>query len=192
MEFQHVNVKLFIEGELPFDPSRFINTFHEWIQTEAMPELLIDVADYCHVPDGPGVLLVAHEADYSMDHTDGRWGLRYNRKAPIAGSNGVRFRQALSATAGACCQLEKDFANDGPLKFSRTAFEVFINDRALAPNTPETLAAFQSEVRSFLSGLGHTDFRLESHSDARRRTGAVVTLARALDLNALASLRKPT
>jgi hypothetical protein len=175
MEFQHVNVKMFVAGELGFDPSRFIIAFHHWIQTQAMPELLIDVADYCHVPDGPGVLLVAHEADYSMDHTDGRWGLRYNRKAALAGSNDDRLRQALSAAAGACHRLEADFAADG-LRFIRTQVELFVNDRALAPNNPETFAVFQAQVRTCLAKLvGDDKLSLQAPSDPRRRLGARVT-----------------
>src|SRR3972149_6438419 len=110
MEFQHINAKIFVDGELPFDPSRLIYVFHQWIQESVLPELLIDVADYCHVPEGPGVLLVAHEADYSMDHTDGRWGMRYNRKAPLAGSNEDRYVQAFASAARACLLLEKHFA----------------------------------------------------------------------------------
>ena len=30
--------------------------------------MLIDVADYRHVPAGPGVLLIGHEANYSLDN----------------------------------------------------------------------------------------------------------------------------
>lgn len=175
MEFQHINIKIFIEGELPIDPSRFIDVFHRWIQEQAVPELLIDVADYCHVPDGPGVLLIAHEADYSMDHTDGRWGLRYNRKMPLEGMNESRIRQALSAAAKACAILEQQLVNER-LKFSRTAFEVFVNDRGLAPNSPEVMAAFTSDLKSCLEKvLGHGDFRFEEPKDRRRRVGVVVT-----------------
>ncbi len=186
MELQHINVKMFVDGELPFDPSRFINVFHQWIQDSAMPELLIDVADYCHVPEGPGVLLVAHEADYSMDHTDGRWGMRYNRKAPFPGNNEDRLRQALSAAAHACCRLEAQFAADGPLRFKRTQFEVFINDRALVPHTHEALSTFQAELRDGLQKvLGHGGFELELPRDRRRRVGAVVTTSQPLDLETL-------
>ncbi len=185
MEFQHVNAKVFVDGKLPFDPSRFINVFHRWIQEQALPELLIDVADYCHVPDGPGVLLIAHEADYSMDNTDGRWGLRYNRKAPLAGSNDDRFRQALSAAAKACCLLEKEPGATG-LKFSRTEFEVFVNDRALAPNTPEAFAAFQSELKPFLAKLlGHDAFKLQSPTDRRRRLGVLVATSRPITIDTI-------
>jgi hypothetical protein len=179
MEFQHVNLKIFVEGELPFDPSRLINVFHHWIQDSALPELLIDVADYGHVPNGPGIMLIAHEADYSMDHTDGRWGLRYNRKAALPGGNEDRFRQAFSAASIACRKLEEAFATEGPLKFSRTQFEVCINDRALAPNNPETAAAFESDLRVSLKNiLGHEAFTLQTHPDRRRRVGAVVTTSK--------------
>jgi hypothetical protein len=186
MEFQHVNVKIFVDGELPFDPSRLINVFHQWIQDQAMPELLIDVADYCHVPDGPGVLLVAHEADYSMDHTDGRWGLRYNRKALVEGSNADRFRQAFSAAAVACAKLEETFASDGRLRFARAQFEVSVNDRALAPNTPEVVSAFHADLRTAMeSMLGDRAVTLQSHTDRRRRVGAIVTTTRPFKLEAL-------
>jgi hypothetical protein len=196
MELQHVNVKIFLEGELPFDPSRFINIFHGWIQESLMPELLIDVADYCHVPDGPGVLLVAHEADYSMDHTDGRWGLRYNRKAIFPGNNEDRLRQALSAAANACARLEAQFAADtglAGLRFSRTQFEILINDRALAPNNPETFAEFESELRPCLQKLlVDNPCTLQVPRDARRRVAAVVTAARPFDLAALRTADAPS
>jgi len=186
MEFQHVNVKIFVEGKLAFDPSRFINVFHQWIQEKVLDELLIDVADYAHVPEGPGVLLVAHESDYSMDNTDNRWGLRYNRKAPLPGSNADRFRQALVAAANACRLLEEHFANDA-LKFSRREFELFINDRALAPNTPETFAIFKPDVEAFLrKTLGQAEFTLERHPDPRRRLGVLIKSAKSLDWSAWA------
>lgn len=188
MEFQHVNAKIFVEGELPFDPSRFINVFHQWIQESSLPELLIDVADYCHVPDGPGVLLVAHEADYSMDHTDGRWGMRYNRKAPLAGTNEERYVQGLAGAARGCLLLEKQFAGENPLRFSRTEFEVFINDRALAPNKPEVRAEFEGSLKVSLSQLlGHHEMTLRTHPDPRRVVGAVITSGRPFELEAIQS-----
>ena len=110
MEFQHVNVKLFVDGELTVDPAKFIDVFHAWVKDQLFDGLLIDVADYRHVPAGPGVLLVGLEADYAMDHASNRWGLRYNRKTPLAGSNEDRFRQALGAALNACRLLEAEFA----------------------------------------------------------------------------------
>ena len=187
MEFQHVNVKIPVEGELaPALIARdgLINVFHQWVREEALDELLIDVADYRHVPAGPGVMLIGHEADYSLDNTGGRYGLRYNRKATLTGSNGDRFDQALRSAASACQLLETHFATDGPLSFSRSEFELFINDRAMAPNTPETWAACEPELSAFVErALGHGDFSMNHHSEPRARFGVTIMAARPFDLD---------
>lgn len=183
MELQHVNVKIFVDDELSVEPARFIEVFHAWIRDSVLDELMIDVADYRHVPAGPGVLLIGHESDYSMDNTDERWGLRYNRKAPLEGTNEDRFRQAMGSAVNACRLLEEQFADEGPLTFSRSEFDLFINDRAFAPNTTDTFAACKPELESFLTTtLGHNNFTLEHHADARQRFGITVKAANPFDL----------
>ncbi len=77
---QHVMVKVFAREPVSIDLGEAIPIFHRWIQDHVCPELLIDVADYRHVPNGPGVMLIGHEANYSLDMTKGRLGLLYNRK----------------------------------------------------------------------------------------------------------------
>jgi len=182
MELQHVNVKIYVDGDLIVAPARFIDVLHRWIRDQVLDELLIDVADYRHVPAGPGVMLISHDADYSMDNTGGRWGLLYNRKAAVEGSNEDRLRQAVASAANACRLLEEEFTGDG-LEFSRNELQIIINDRALAPNTPETLAATQPELESFLSTLfGHGDFTITPESDPRRRFGVTVTASSPFDL----------
>lgn len=186
MNLQHVNVKIYVDGDLELDPARFIDVFHRWIRDQSLGELLIDVADYRHVPAGPGVILIGHEADYSMDNSDNRYGLRYNRKAPLEGSNEHRFRQAFRSAANACGLLEAEFADNDPLKFSRREFELFINDRALAPNTSATYTACKPELETFIKKtLGHGEFTLERRSDPRSRFGVIVKAAKPFDLAAI-------
>ena len=183
MELQHVNVKIFVDGDLPADQEQFINVFHKWTAEQSCDELLIDVADYRHVPAGPGIVLVGLEADYAMDNAGGRWGLLYNRKASSDGSNEDRFAQAFRAAAWACQRLEGELTG---LKFSRQEFELFINDRALASNTPLTYATCKPELEAFLKNvLGHSEFTLEHDSDPRRLFGVNVKLAKPFDLGAL-------
>lgn len=182
MELQHVNIKIYVDGDMTIDPERFIEVFHEWIAQSSLNELLIDVADYRHVPRGPGVVLIGHDADYSMDSTGSRYGLKYNRKSRLDGTNQDRFSQALRAAANACQMLESELE----LKFSRQHFELSINDRALAPNTPETYTAVKPELESFLKQvLGHDAVSLQHQSDPRRLFGAEVTVDRPFDLAAL-------
>ena len=61
-------------------PQGVVPSFHKWIQNGSLDELLIDVTSYAHVHRGPGVLLIAHEAHYAFEETDGEPGLRYVRK----------------------------------------------------------------------------------------------------------------
>ncbi len=185
MELQHVNVKIFVEGDLSVDPEQFINIFHSWTAEQSCDELLIDVADYRHVPAGPGVVLVGLQADYAMDQAQSRWGLLYNRKAPTEGSNADRFLQAFRAAATACTRLESELPG---LKFSRQEFQLFINDRALAPNIPETLASCQADIATFLQSLlGHGNATFAAEPDPRRRFGVLVQTGSNFDLAQFAS-----
>lgn len=186
MELQCINVKIYVEGELGVDPALFIDSFHAWVGPQATDELLIDVADYTHVPKGPGVLAIGLEADYSMDNADGKWGMRYNRKAPLDGDNASRLAQAFASAAKACEMMEKEFV--GKLAFSRREFEIFVNDRALAPNTAETFAACRDELEAALTKiLGHDEFSLTHDENPRGRFRIFVASARAFDLQAAVS-----
>ncbi len=183
MQLQHVNIKMFVDGSLDVDPGKFINIFHAWIRDSALDGLLIDVADYRHVPAGPGVMLIGLEGDYNLDNTGDRWGLRYNRKAEVEGNNEDRFRQAIQATATACLLLEETLATEGPLKFSRQEFELCINDRAHAPNTSATLSACQPEIKTFVSQLlGHEDFTIDHDPAPRGLFRLTIKSAKPFDL----------
>ena len=72
-------MKLFVDGPaLPV--YGFIPVFHDWIKHHRLGELLVDVASYGHVPNGPGVGIVGHGSDYFVDSSEGRQGLLYSRK----------------------------------------------------------------------------------------------------------------
>ena len=186
MELQHVNLKIFADDPSAVDATAYIGLFHNWIRENSLDELLIDVADYRHVPHGPSVILIGLEADYCIDNTAGRYGLRYNRKAGCDGTNQDRFRQALNAAARACRMIENQVDTKPAPTFSGQSLELLINDRALAPNTPETHAACRPEVESFLDSLyGSGQYELEAHTEPRSRFGYTIRGAGPLDLDAL-------
>src|SRR5713226_1464167 len=128
VQVQHVNVKIFAEGPAiaDLDLAGAIPVFHRWIQQSVCEELLIDVADYRHVPAGPGVLLVGHEANYSLDLSFNRLGLLYNRKAWGDGSAQDNLLQAFHAALTACQRLEEEPEFRGKLRFSAGDCEVFL------------------------------------------------------------------
>jgi hypothetical protein len=171
IELQHINVKLLLTPD-NFELELVIPVFHRWIQDQTGDELLIDVADYRHVRSGPGVVLIGHEADYSLDQSDQRLGLRYNRKAVVPGSNQDRLEQAAGAALRALDRLQTEPTLTGGIAFDGRQLELFINDRLLAPNTAETRAAAESDFHIFFEKLYRTrDYNLEYNADPRSRFG---------------------
>jgi len=175
VELQHVNVKLLVKDPGNVDLQAAVPVFHTWIQGQIFDELLLDVADYSHVPEGPGVMLIGHEADYALDNTDGKLGVRYNRKAPLPGSNRDRLQQAARSSLKAFERLAQDLK----LNFNGWDIEIVINDRLLAPNNEGTRRAAEPDLRYFLGRLfGGAEYGLTHPPEPRRLFGLTVKAAR--------------
>jgi hypothetical protein len=164
---QHVRVKIFASDAAPVELGDAIPVFHRWIQDRVCQELLIDVADYRHVPNGPGVMLIGHEANYSLDNTKGRLGLLYSRKQ-AGGEAQENLREAYGAAVTACRRLEEEPAFAGKLKFDERECEFSINDRLLAPNQEATYLALKPEFERFLAEVWGPDSHIiERRGEAR-------------------------
>jgi len=128
------------------------------------------VADYGHLPQGPGVVLVAHEADYSIDSSEGPFGLLYNRKISTTGRVSDRIAAAFKAALGACVKLETEPEFQGRLKFRAGEALVVANDRLNAPNTEEGFQALRSDLAAALSKVYPSNFDMQRISlDDRER-----------------------
>jgi hypothetical protein len=104
--------------------------------------------------------------DYSLDDRAGRLGLLYNRKAQVEGTTQEKLAQAVRAALIVAQILEKE--ND--LKFNGSEGQVIVNDRLLVPNTPETYAAIEPEIKSFFNQLYNgSDYSLSHNSNRRER-----------------------
>ncbi len=176
MDLHKVAVKFFATDASAVRLDEFIPVFHRWIQKHAVEGMLIDVADYGHLPQGPGVVLVAHEADYSMDSSEGPLGLLYNRKTAEKGRLSDRIAAAFKAALGACVKLETEPEFQGRLKFKAGEALVLANDRLNAPNTEEGFQALRSDLAAALSKVFPTNFDIRRVSeDARERLSIQVT-----------------
>lgn len=170
LDVQHLNVKIFVKDPRTVHLEDFLSLFSDWIQKQACEELLIDVADYRHVAAGPGVLLIGHEANYSMDNGGNRLGLLYNRKAPMNGDVQGRLEQVVCSALLACRRIEDDPLVSEELKFEGQELEFLINDRLLAPNVEPTFVAFKPELEAFLGRLyPGVDCLLERNAEPRER-----------------------
>lgn len=182
MDIQHLNIKLFAAQPEAINADDFIVIFNNWIQARANDELLIDVADYRHVHAGPGILLIGHEAHYSLDHAQKRWGLLYNRKAQVEGTTQAKLAQAVRAALSAARRLERE----NGVAFSGREIQVVINDRLVAPNTPQTLAALEPDLRAFFDrAYGEVAYSLDHAPDPRERFTVTVRASAEVSLQTL-------
>jgi hypothetical protein len=179
MELQHLNVKLVVKEPEEGALEALIPLFHNWIEKQELQELLLDVADYRHVHAGPGVVLVGHQANYSVDHTDERWGVRYNRKVVVNGGNQDRLQQAMRAAATVCQRLEAEPRLKGKIRFDGQQMELFVNDRLLAPHSDSTGEALRPEFDAFFEKLFRgSEYLLISTGDPRKPFGVSVKSSR--------------
>jgi len=190
IELQHINVKLLLKDSEALDHSRdldpVIPVFHSWIQEQSFDELLLDVADYRHVQGGPGILLIGHEADYGVDNTDNRLGVRYNRKTAVAGTNQNRLAQAALAALTALVRIQEDMRLGGKLSFNNHDIEVLVNDLALAPNTAATREVLNAEFQAFSERLfGGGEYSLSFGDDPRRLLAVSLKASRAFTVGEL-------
>jgi len=166
MNIQHINIKLYIENPENVNLAEYAAVFNTWIQNHKLEELLIDVADYLHVHNGPGIMLIGHEADYSLDNRAGRLGLLYNRKEQLEGTTQEKLAQAARAVLTVAQILEKE----NGLKFRGSEVQVIVNDRLLVPNTTETFTALEPNLKTFFGRLYiGAAYTLAHHNDPRER-----------------------
>jgi len=149
MNLQHINIKFYLENPETVSLAEYGAVFNSWIQGQRLEELLIDVADYLHVHHGPGIMLIGHEADYSLDQRAGRLGLLYNRKEQLDGTNLQKLVQAAHAALTAAQILEQE----NGLKFIGSEVQMIVNDRLLVPNTADSFEALEPDLQSFFTAL---------------------------------------
>ena len=121
--------------------------FHEWIRERVLDLVMLDVADYAHAPDSPGIMLVCHEVSFSLDRTDGRFGLLAQRRTPIDGTAAEAIALTIRHALDVGARLERDPRLAGKLKLDPSTLRIEANDRLLAPNSDAGYEAFAPLVR---------------------------------------------
>ena len=167
MDLQKFNVKFFVASPGSVQLDDFIYIFNSWIQ--ASDGAYYDIADYSHMYGGPGLVLVAHEANVSMDNTWNRWGLLYNRKQVLQGSNSDKLRWVFRAALENCRRIEEEPSIRGRIRFLGNEALFLVNDRLVAPNTEETFRAVRPDLEDLARTLyAGASFDLEPGTRDRR------------------------
>ena len=184
MQLQKFGVKLFLNTNGNYDSKDFIPVFHSWIQKKVVSDhLLIDVADYSHIQDGPGVMLIAHEGNFSLDQEGQQPGIMYMRKTDIHGDFKGRFIHVLSTATQVANKLSDNNINK-EVDIIRNSFRFIANDRRVAENTIENQKLYRDEVQQALIELHPTcEFTFEDISRGNERLAFTVNFNQ--DINIL-------
>ena len=142
---ERLQLKLYLEPSAHFELEALIPVFHRFIREQLIKELLIDVVDYSHVPDGPGVVLIGHAADFYVGALDGAYGLVYSRKRGGPGPD-ARLEDALRRLVNTARLLEQE--SSLKWRFKSGELSLRLTDRLRAPNDDATFAATQAEVEA--------------------------------------------
>tara|TARA_B100001123_G_C14779565_1_gene815995 strand:- start:68 stop:628 length:561 start_codon:yes stop_codon:yes gene_type:complete len=137
MDLHKFGIKLFFKPNGNYPSKDFIPVFHNWIQNESIQDhILIDVVDYSHIPDGPGIMLIAHEGHFSLDKENNQPGILYHRKTKIDGDFQQRFETVFKTTIQTAQLLQKNM-NGEIVNFQPQSFRFISNDRLVADNNEE-------------------------------------------------------
>ena len=187
MELQNLCIKLFAEDSSTVEILDFVPLFHRWIKEQSVAEhLLIDVADYSHVWNGPGIILVAHQANFNMDQETGRLGLLYQRKQPVEGDLPQRLRFLINTTLHICERLQSAPELDGKLRFGGQEMLIQSNDRMRAPHSEESHKILESALADSLQTLyGNSSFTVARGNDTKSRPTLTVLGKQAVDIQTL-------
>lgn len=155
-------VKFFFRNPWDADAAAFTPVFQRWIQKHTLEGVLIDVADYRHVHEGPGVILIGHESDYAVENRFGRLGLLHTRKRQVDADLPTQLRNSLRLALAACQQIEWETAFIPALRFRTAELEIRFADRLNYPNKPESFGKIEDALTAVLGELyGSHHFSLE-------------------------------
>jgi hypothetical protein len=178
MDLQRIQVKLLSNAPASLDLNPFIEIFGRWRADRNHPAGWVDLADYAHVPRGPGIVLVGFNANFSFDMTadsNGTGetpGILYFTKKGLSGSHLERIAASLRSCLDLSKRLvaEREFPKNIQLRANE--LEIRFPDRLLTPNTAAIHKELRPPVERALDGLfGSGGYALTLHQNEDEAPG---------------------
>ncbi len=177
MDISRISCKIRMDQGENVPTETWFEVFNTWIP-EPEDDVLIDVADYTHVKNGPQTILIGHNAHYALDTTSGRFGFLYAQKRGLSGSLSNRLEEVITSSLKACRRLADDSRLEGKVSFNGESTQIILNDRLGAANDNAAFEALKSELDPILDRLyGGSSFEIIRDADARKPLTVIVAAA---------------
>ena len=148
---KRLGVKFSLKQEPKLQPDDILPIFQRWIQEHTVEGMLIDVIDYKHVLDGPGIVLISDEADYAYDLGAGQVGLHYVRKRDLPDNFTAALRLVYHHAMKAALALQAEAPDD--LRFDYSRANINFLDRMNYRNEPAVFDQIREELAQILSQI---------------------------------------
>ena len=167
-DLQRIDVKLLLDTPPSPDIDCFLVIFDRWRKQEGHPADWVDLADYAHLPSGPGILIAGKRETFSVNLNPPGPGLLTSVRSCLDGALEDRFREALrrARALNAAVLAEPEFPPGFAVR--EGCWEVYVNDRLGYPNTD---AADRLVRPAVATALGVPPESLVRDPDARNRLG---------------------
>ncbi len=164
---KRLGVKFGLKQEPKLQPDDILPIFQRWIQDHTVDGMLIDVIDYKHVAEGPGVVLISDEADYAYDSGAGQVGLHYVRKRDLPDDFATALRLVFQRALAGARALQAEAPDD--LIFDYSAANINFLDRMNYRNEPDVFDQIRHELAQILSGIYGAPVAVTRVNDDPRR-----------------------
>ncbi len=153
LDLQKICVKVLTDAPPAPNLDPFIAIFGRWRTETDHPAQWLDLADYAHMPRGPGIMLVGRNANLSFDLGSAAPGIIYTCKRGLEGAPEARLRAVLRACFEMADRLvaEPEFPHE--VQLLTGSLELSFNDRLETPNTPATDRLLRPVIECVLNSL---------------------------------------
>jgi len=186
IDLQRISVKILSEAPQSVSLSPFLEIFAHWRAEKNHPAEWIDLADYAHVPRGPGIMLVGLKANVAFDLADPAPGILYVTRKGLDGTYEQRLHAALRAALELSRRLIAEKNYPASAKLRTDSLELRFPDRLLTPNNKDTDAELRPAVDAALNALfGAGGYKLTPFPDSTQTYGFAIQATKAETLSAL-------
>lgn len=167
-DLQRIDVKLLLATPPHPNIDVFLEIFNRWRQREDHPCDWVDLADYAHMPAGPGILIAGKRDTFSINLNPPGPGLLTSTHAGLEGPLEDRFREAFRRAR----ELSRSVLSEPefPVEFSVSdeGWEIYVNDRLTFPNSDASDAVIRPALAS---ALGVSPESIVRHANRLGRLG---------------------
>lgn len=153
---------------------RLLEIFGRWRSEEG--EEIVDLQDYSHVPEGPGIVLVSKRWVLSVDWRDNRPGILLSTRRNLDGEPAERVQKAMRALLDKAIRLRDELK--GLVKPQAGLLDITLNDRVLFPHREEVDAEMRPLVDELMTKLyGAGVATVSKQTDSQQRLGYLCAVA---------------